>query len=1190
MAQIYVEGIGYIEIPDFAADPAAAAAPAPAPTPAPPPPPAPAPAAPSFDASAYLAQNPDIAAYAAANGLDANQFATQHYNTTGKDEIAAGGRQLYATPSGGGSTPASAAQTPAAAAAQVAASGVNPASLQGLAAMAAALAAQQQPQAQAAQPQAFQAPSAFDAMAYLEANPDVAAYAKANNLDATKFASDHWYGAGQAEGRSLGTSKASSRIDEPGPMPGSGLPTYQQNALTVGPTSTTPAATTPSVTSNAFSAQAYLDQNPDIAWAAQLSGQDPLQFAAQHYNSQGKQEVAAGTRYLSAQQMAQKQAEVAKGGPVTPGATWADFYTKVPGVQEWATRAMQAEWAPPGWAGGPIDSMEEAAAAYQSIYGDGGTGIRFAAKDPSKYFYDENNPDLNTRGLLDAQGNLQVIDAKALANPNIHPFSAQAQAATAGTPTDAQWAAYTNQYSDLAAAAKAAGQDAATFGRQHYLGSGRSENRAVPGFDAGAELLGPATAPKAGVSWTDPTKADIKANGSQIAGQLYKAGTTVTFDDGHTMTPGNDYYVAYTNSGDPTAVLGATPGAQYAVIDPKTKEVLFYGVGAEGAKGAAEMATGLSQDKGRKANWQIAVNYTGGTEDEDWQLAGYDKKDPKNSVLGSIARIVLPIAGALLLPGIGAGLGIGGLTAASGAATTLGTGLGAAVGSLGASAINGDSLKQALLGAAVSGLGAAFIPKIPGFDAVSKAVSNIPGMNVLNSGLGALQNAGNSIGSALGGGAAGASSAVSSVAASAVGTAVPISDLISPALNVALVNTPATLASAVGQGLITQAGSKFVEQAVSTAIADAGGATVAPIVVQAATKALLPLALAGASAATLASAATGLFNQGSVEEIEVTARKIQEDLKGNIAAGAGTYVEPIEVTAAKPDPVVNRDELVTTQGGNVLPHTLDSAPAQTSGETWKDKLTDPWRLAAAAALLGGGLGGGGGGNGEYSSSFTGGTRPGTRGSLGEIFTTGDLPAPTMGMRTGTGLAVNEGYGYGGEGAFFSDVVGGTGGGGSMFAAASSPFQVASPFAATNFAATGSGSSGISAPLAADLSSLGFDAGEDDFGDWIASQPETVKARVRDMFRARGRTPTFKRGGKVRGKGSGRADKIPALLSADEYVIDAETVALLGDGSSAEGAKQLDRFRVNVRKQKGKQLAKGRFSADAKAPEHYLRGV
>lgn len=89
----------------------------------------------------------------------------------------------------------------------------------------------------------------------------------------------------------------------------------------------------------------------------------------------------------------------------------------------------------------------------------------------------------------------------------------------------------------------------------------------------------------------------------------------------------------------------------------------------------------------------------------------------------------------------------------------------------------------------------------------------------------------------------------------------------------------------------------------------------------------------------------------------------------------------------------------------------------------------------------------------------------------------------------------------------------------------------------------------------------------------------------------GKTPGMARGGDfaVRGPGTGRSDSIDAKLSDGEYVMDAETVALLGDGSSKAGAQKLDRFRVNVRKHKGRDLARGKFSVKAKMPEAYMAG-
>lgn len=77
---------------------------------------------------------------------------------------------------------------------------------------------------------------------------------------------------------------------------------------------------------------------------------------------------------------------------------------------------------------------------------------------------------------------------------------------------------------------------------------------------------------------------------------------------------------------------------------------------------------------------------------------------------------------------------------------------------------------------------------------------------------------------------------------------------------------------------------------------------------------------------------------------------------------------------------------------------------------------------------------------------------------------------------------------------------------------------------------------------------------------------------------------------ARGGGSGRDDTIDAKLSDGEYVMDAETVALLGDGSTDAGARQLDRMRAKIREHKGKSMARGKFSANAKSPLAYLKGA
>jgi hypothetical protein len=77
---------------------------------------------------------------------------------------------------------------------------------------------------------------------------------------------------------------------------------------------------------------------------------------------------------------------------------------------------------------------------------------------------------------------------------------------------------------------------------------------------------------------------------------------------------------------------------------------------------------------------------------------------------------------------------------------------------------------------------------------------------------------------------------------------------------------------------------------------------------------------------------------------------------------------------------------------------------------------------------------------------------------------------------------------------------------------------------------------------------------------------------------------------VRGPGSGRSDEIEARLSDGEYVLTAEDVALLGDGSSEAGARRLDEMRSQLRKHKGGALARGKISPDAKSPLEYMKGM
>jgi len=74
---------------------------------------------------------------------------------------------------------------------------------------------------------------------------------------------------------------------------------------------------------------------------------------------------------------------------------------------------------------------------------------------------------------------------------------------------------------------------------------------------------------------------------------------------------------------------------------------------------------------------------------------------------------------------------------------------------------------------------------------------------------------------------------------------------------------------------------------------------------------------------------------------------------------------------------------------------------------------------------------------------------------------------------------------------------------------------------------------------------------------------------------------YEEGGEVM---DGRSDDVPAMLSEGEHVLDAEFVSLMGNGSNEAGHKRIEKMKAEVRKRKGKALAKGKISPDAKMPK------
>lgn len=82
---------------------------------------------------------------------------------------------------------------------------------------------------------------------------------------------------------------------------------------------------------------------------------------------------------------------------------------------------------------------------------------------------------------------------------------------------------------------------------------------------------------------------------------------------------------------------------------------------------------------------------------------------------------------------------------------------------------------------------------------------------------------------------------------------------------------------------------------------------------------------------------------------------------------------------------------------------------------------------------------------------------------------------------------------------------------------------------------------------------------------------------------------YRKGAYVQGEGDGQSDDIPAMLADGEYVIDAETVAQLGNGSNKAGAKMLDGFRENIRAHK-RSAPTHKIPPKSKSPLAYLKGA
>jgi hypothetical protein len=633
------------------------------------------------------------------------------------------------------------------------------------------------------------------------------------------------------------------------------------------------------------------------------------------------------------------------------------------------------------------------------------------------------------------------------------------------------------------------------------------------------------------------------------------------------------------NKGNPTSRTGGNTFAVRAdqpvrLVDHRTNQIVFEGSGFDAARKATELGQNMSNTLGRKANYSIQTADPSG----NYSTVAYEKKN--KSTLGQIANVVGTVAPLAL--GFVPGFGQLSLLAKMGAA--------AGAGGLGAALKGDDILKGALLSGATAGLVSG-----TGLDkAIGGALSNATKGVAQGAAQGAAQGLSDDIVvTALSRLAQGTGGALGQAALSEAGNAASraLSGYKTPAEQFAQQPLPEAFQPPIDDTI------NVIASRAASAAPNYGGAlanTLGPIATEFLPKGALPEPLP--SEPTPVTEPTPVAEPAPVDDsIVVSGNRFVSGSGSPFAAavpipvnamlsGALSGAEPAPAEKTAEEIEAEKNPIVVTAPTNLLPadfvtsaaaaaaanaaNGMGNAPdraemtdeeldtymnsdAAAKGLSLSD-IADYLRLGSTGVGLIGGLieGGKGGSSGVMYPG--GGT-----GTLNPLFSA-KLPAPNMPGATGnfaarpqSDFAVVNGqprdwtrYGFGPEASFFNY--------------ASQP-----------------GSAPISAPITTPIPNE-------------PSAPAMYAPDVDNMRFARGGSPK-RNAFAVSGPGTGRSDDIPAVLSDGEYVMDAETVALLGDGSSKAGAEALDRLRVNLRKHKGQKLAKGKFSVNAKRPERYLVG-
>jgi hypothetical protein len=681
----------------------------------------------------------------------------------------------------------------------------------------------------------------------------------------------------------------------------------------------------------------------------------------------------------------------------------------------------------------------------------------------------------------------------------------------------------------------------------------------------------------------------------------------------NTQAPGTYLAAPTDNLGKSTGydIAGQAPntfeyrGGPVQVTDRKGN-VLFSGDGPEGAVDAARFAQNLSDTKGKNASWDIqqgerTINPDGSVGPMRWVSGPTDSKEGMGTV-GDLIAFVAPIAAAIATAGmsipaqmaIAAAVGgisavvagndplkgavVSGVTAGLSSAggkyaglaleqggtlgtnltpalsKAIGTGIGATTGGL----VTGSNLENALLSGAASGTMSYYGPAIQrGIGAVGDAVGGaFDGINVVGGG-----TPGVNINT--GGGRSNAPREVS-------GTESPVATVIG--------GTTSGVGIGGGSGITrvdvpasTVANETPVEEEppADTVIGGGttGGVNLSPDVragiaefeknpiVSTANKVEQPTGAVNVSPAVQAG-----IDEFKINPIVSTANKVEQPTGSVISnldlglidrlSGMENYAEqPIDVTGRETIPGIAVPDLGLGIGSITESLPLPKADPALTEKSLLDKLKDAANLANAVSVLvplAGGVLGGGGGGGTLSPDTS-----------GLNFTTNPLRPTTP----GTGIG-----GIGGRYPYTPTTYGRAGGD-----------QETEYMFFTRDPVTGAPVAPVTAPATAPAGPPGKkEGGEID--------DDMVKHLV-DYHKNGGHQGP----GQVKGIGSGQEDKIPAYLSDGEYVWSAQDVADLGDGSTDEGVRRLDKMRQMVRRQAGRKDVK-KIAKPQKGIDRMLKAV